>query len=828
MMNKSTLLIAILMLGIGLGAGYWLSGNDSSTTAVTKQEKNPLFYRNPMNPTITSPVPAKDSMGMDYIPVYADEDKQSSERKIVFYRNPMNPSVTSPVPAKDSMGMDYVPVYADNEQGGEASEVAGTVKIDPVVVQNIGVRTAIAKRESISRTIRAVGRVDFDEERMARLHPKVEGWIEEIRVDKTGQNVAKDDILLSIYSPKLVSTQQEYLLALNNLSALSKSQFDEIRQGAADLVKSSRERLKLLDVSEHQIQELEQTRKVKKSMHIHSPVAGTVIRIGSRQGQFVTPKTELYMMVDLSQVWVYADVYEYELPWVKIDDEVEMTLASVPGKTFKGSLAYIYPYAEAKTRTTKVRLVFDNRDLLLRPNMFAEVSIQSDTLENAIVVPAESVIRSGGRTQVFVIRGPGKFEPRIVKLGIESNGQVAVLEGVSAGEEVVTSAQFLVDSESKLREATAKMMDALQGSETVPEEIPKGMDNHKGMSHGNEEKIDHSQMQMDNSTQGSETVPEEIPKGMDNHKGMSHGNEEKIDHSQMQMDNSTQGSETVPEEIPKGMDNHKGMSHGNEEKIDHSQMQMDNSTQGSETVPEEIPKGMDNHKGMSHGNEEKIDHSQMQMDNSTQGSETVPEEIPKGMDNHKGMSHGNEEKIDHSQMQMDNSTQGSETVSEEIPKGMDNHKGMSHGNEEKIDHSQMQMDNSTQGSETVPEEIPKGMDNHKGMSRRRLTATRRRLIIPRECRSQMQMDNSTQGSETVPEEIPKGMDNHKGMSHGNEEKIDHSQMQMNNSTQGSETVPEEIPKGMDNHKGMSHGNEEKIDHSQMQIDNSTQGTHNHD
>jgi Cu(I)/Ag(I) efflux system membrane fusion protein len=417
-MNKSMILSGTLMLGIGLGIGYWLPGNDDPTAAVTLDEKAPLFYRNPMNPTITSPVPAQDSMGMEYIPVYADN---------------------------------------------EASEVVGTVKIVPVAVHNIGVRTAIARQESISRTIRAVGRVDFDEQRMARLHPKVEGWIETIRVDKTGETVAKDDILLSIYSPKLVSTQQEYLLALNNLSTLRKSEFDEIRQGAEDLVKSSRERLELLDVPEHQIQELESTREAKKSLHIHSPVAGTVIRIGSRQGQFVTPNTELYMMVDLSQVWVYADVYEYELPWVNIGDEVEMTLASVPGKKFNGSLAYIYPYAESKTRTTKVRLVFDNRELLLRPDMFAEVSIRSDTLENAVVVPAESVIRSGRRTQVFVVRGPGKFEPRIVELGIESDGLVAVLEGVSAGEEVVTSAQFLVDSESKLREATAKMM-----GETTP------------------------------------------------------------------------------------------------------------------------------------------------------------------------------------------------------------------------------------------------------------------------------------------------------------------------------------------------------------------------
>jgi membrane fusion protein, copper/silver efflux system len=491
-MNKSTLLIAILMLAVGVSTGYWLSDSGSSTTSVT-EERKPLFYRNPMNPDVTSPVPAVDTMGMDYLPVYAEEDKKASSRKVLFYRNAMNPSVTSPVPTKDSMGMDYVPVYAGD---GQADEVAGTVKIDPVVVQNIGVRTATAKQSAISRTIRAAARVDFDEERMARLHPKIEGWIEDIRVNKTGQHVNKDDVLLSIYSPKLVSTQQEYLLALNNLSMLEKSAFDEIRRGAVALVKSSRERLQLFDVPEHQIQELEKTRIIKKSLHIHSPVSGTVIRIGSRQGQYVTPKTELYMVVNLSQVWVYADVYEYELPWVKLGDEVEMTLESVPGKTFKGSLAYIYPYAESKTRTTKVRLVFDNDELLLRPDMFAQVSIQSDVQENVVVIPAEAVVRTGKRTQVFVVQGPGKFEPRVVTLGIESGGQVAVLDGVKAGDEVVTSAQFLVDSESKLREATAKMMDTLKDSENIQGAgkggIQEAMSGHDEMNQSD-----------DNSTQGA-------------------------------------------------------------------------------------------------------------------------------------------------------------------------------------------------------------------------------------------------------------------------------------------------------------------------------------
>ncbi len=418
-MNKFTVSIIFIMLAIGLGMGYVLFGNNSAAIPTVTSAPKPLFYRNPMNPDITSLVPAKDSMGMDYLPVYADS---------------------------------------------KPSNVAGAVTIDPVVVQNIGVRTAIAQQTSISRTIRAVGRVSFNEELMVRLHPKIEGWIETMHVNKTGQNVTKDDILLSIYSPKLVSTQQEYLLALNNLAALQQSPFDEIKQGAKNLVKSSRERLVLLDVPEHQIKELEKTRIIKKNLHIHSVMAGTVIRIGARQGQYVTPKTELYMTVDLTQVWVYAEVYEYELPWVKVGDEVEMTLASVPGKTFKGSLSYIYPYAESKTRTTKVRIIFDNHEQLLRPDMFAQVSIKPDAKTKAVVIPTEAIIRTGVQTQVFIMQKPGKFVPRIVELGIESNGKVEILKGVNAGEKVVVSSQFLLDSESKLREATMKMMEVLQPS----------------------------------------------------------------------------------------------------------------------------------------------------------------------------------------------------------------------------------------------------------------------------------------------------------------------------------------------------------------------------
>ncbi|MCK9607985.1 efflux transporter periplasmic adaptor subunit [Methylomonas lenta] len=459
-MNKQLLLTAAAMLTIGLIGGYWLADKPQSETITKTATKQPLYYRNPMNPSATSPVPAKDAMGMDYVAVYTNDDIDGStdktvERKILFYRNPMNPSVTSPVPAKDNMGMDYVPVYAD--ANAASGDPLGTVKIDAVTEQNMGVRTAIAKQTLLSHVVRAVGRIAYDEERIVRLHPKTEGWIETLRVDKTGQWVKQNEDLLSIYSPQLVASQQEYVLALNNLKVLEKSPIEDIRRGAEDLVKSSRERLKLLDVPTHQLHDLTETHHIKKSLHIHTPASGIVINIGAREGQYVTPETELYMIADLSKVWAYADIYEYELPWVKEGDPVEMRLAGVPGRTFKGKLAFIYPYAEAKTRTIKVRLTFDNTGLLLKPDMFAEITIHAGKQLDAVVIPAEAVIRSGAQTQVFVVRGAGKFEPRLVTTGLASGSDIAIVEGLNAGEEVVTSAQFLIDSESRLHEATAKM-----------------------------------------------------------------------------------------------------------------------------------------------------------------------------------------------------------------------------------------------------------------------------------------------------------------------------------------------------------------------------------
>ena len=461
-MNKSLITFTLFIFVLGLGVGYWMS-NSNQDDRIKVAEPEPIFYRSPMDPTVTSAVPAKDTMGMDYIPVYTEQQNRV-EREVLFYRNPMNPEITSPIPAKGSMGMDYVPVYVNRQL---TVEPAGTVRIDPVVVQNMGVRTSTVERKSFARTVRALGRIDVNEERILRLHPKVEGWVEEIFIDKSGEMVAEDDILLGIYSPKLVSSQEEYLLALAGQEALTEFTIVEVRRGAEQLVESSKIRLEFFDVPDHQVHELEETRKVKKSLHIHSPAAGTVINVGVRRGQYVTPKTELYQITDLSDVWVYAEVYDYELPWIKVGDEVEMALASLPGEVFGGVLSYIYPYAEAKTRTTKVRIVFDNTNFKLRPEMLADLKIHADFQHDVLVIPTEAVVRSSDETQVFVDLGEGKYEPRTVRLGVSSGNQVVVLSGLKQAEKVVTSAQFLIDSESKLNEAISKMLTEEQAAKST-------------------------------------------------------------------------------------------------------------------------------------------------------------------------------------------------------------------------------------------------------------------------------------------------------------------------------------------------------------------------
>jgi len=288
-------------------------------------------------------------------------------------------------------------------------------------------------------------------------------------------------MLLAFYSPQLVASQDEYLLALANWQQLKDSPFPDIRDGAKRLLDSSLDRLRFFDVPKHQITALRKTHKVLKNLHIQSPAAGIITKIGMREGAHVTPATDLYKIADLSSVWVLADLYEYEIGWVRKGDEVKLNIASLPGHNFTGHITYIYPYLDAKTRTNKVRIEFNNPDGLLKPDMFGDVTIAASRKKSGVFVPRESVLMTGKKAHVFVQTETGRFEPRTVKTGSRAGNLIEIIDGVQAGEQVVSSGQFLIDSESSIREAAAKMVAPKKvAAPQKPDSTKKGM-NMKGM-----------------------------------------------------------------------------------------------------------------------------------------------------------------------------------------------------------------------------------------------------------------------------------------------------------------------------------------------------------
>lgn len=378
----------------------------------------------------------------------------SGEREILYWQAPMDPSEIYDEPGKSKMGMDLVPVYADDMSSGSS------ISIDPVTVQNMGVRTAIVKQEPFSREIRTVGKVDYNEEKITIVSSKIAGWIEKLHVDYTGKPVCKGQALFELYSPDLVTTQQEYLLALKNKELLGNSGISSIREGAESLLNSTLRRLTYWDVPPDAIKRLEEEGIVRKTLTINSPANGIVVHKNAVEGVHIGAGTSLYKIADLSTIWVFASIYDTDLPWVEVGQAAEMELSYAPGKILKGLVAYIYPYLNEKSRDIRVRLEFPNPDMQLKPGMYANVRIKTDEIPDAIVVPSEAVIRTGERNLVFIADGSGKFTPRKVRLGSEGNEDyIHVLSGLSAGERVVTSAHFLLDSESRLQEAIQKMLD---------------------------------------------------------------------------------------------------------------------------------------------------------------------------------------------------------------------------------------------------------------------------------------------------------------------------------------------------------------------------------
>jgi Cu(I)/Ag(I) efflux system membrane fusion protein/cobalt-zinc-cadmium efflux system membrane fusion protein len=378
-------------------------------------------------------------------------------KKIKYWVAPMDPTYIRNEPGKSPMGMDLVPVY---EEEGEAKEPVSTIRIDPVTMQNMGVRLGRVKRKTLVKYIRTFGNITFDETKIFTVNTKFNGWIEKLYVNFVGENVKKGQPLFDIYSPELVTAQEEYLLALKQHNSLSDSSYVRIREAAQRLLEASLTRLRYWDLTDKQIEQIGTSGKVGKTLTIYSPAAGVVTEKDAFKGHYVKAGEHQYSIVDLSTVWVDVDVYEYELPWVREGMAAEMELTYIPGKRFKGKVLFIYPYLEVRTRTAKLRLSFSNPDYQLKPGMYANIYLKSVVSKKSLVIPQEAVIDSGVRQIVFVAVGEGKFQPREVNIGLEGNeNEYQVLKGLSEGEEIVLSAQFMLDSESRLREAVQKMLE---------------------------------------------------------------------------------------------------------------------------------------------------------------------------------------------------------------------------------------------------------------------------------------------------------------------------------------------------------------------------------
>jgi multidrug efflux pump subunit AcrA (membrane-fusion protein) len=380
----------------------------------------------------------------------------AGRRKILFYRNPMNPTLTSPTPAQDEMGMDYVPVYAEEATPvGAAVPGLAAVQVTAEGVRLAGVQTEPARHERLERTIRAVGTVLPDETRIRHFHTRVTGWVEKLYVNFTGQVVRRGQPILSIYSPQLVATQEEFLRARDAATRFAASQFPEVRTGGRDLLVSARRRLELLDVPETFIDEIERTGTPQRTVTLMAHDSGYVTFKGVFEGQQVDPSMmDLFTITDLSRVWIEGDFYEYEARELHLGAEAKLTLPYEGEVRRVGRIAFVSPTLNPDSRTLRVRFEVDNPKLELKPGMFATVELSVDVREG-LVIPDSAVIDTGERQVVFVSLGGGMFAPRQVTLGIRSNGKTEVLAGVVNGEQVAVRANFLLDSESQLRAAIA-------------------------------------------------------------------------------------------------------------------------------------------------------------------------------------------------------------------------------------------------------------------------------------------------------------------------------------------------------------------------------------
>jgi Cu(I)/Ag(I) efflux system membrane fusion protein len=351
----------------------------------------------------------------------------------------MNPTIFSDTPAKDDMGMDYIPVYAD---GGDSAAGPGFT-IAPEVVNNLGVRTALVERGDLTRRIETVGYIDYDERTLSHVHLRANGWVENLKVRTLGERVRRGDLLLEVYAPDLVNAQKEYLQAIGGIQESLKA--------------PARDRLLALGVPESQIQQVEKERRVPQLTAVYARQDGIVSALNIREGMYVTPEMELMTLADISTVWVKAEVFEQQAGWLAVGQKAEVRLPYAPGEAWEGTVEYIYPDVDPKTRAVRARLRFPNPGERLKFNMFADIVIHATPRAKVLSIPREALIRTGTEQRVIINHGEGRFEARPVKIGIEAGERVEIRSGLDEGERVVTSAQFLLDSESSIRASLQRL-----------------------------------------------------------------------------------------------------------------------------------------------------------------------------------------------------------------------------------------------------------------------------------------------------------------------------------------------------------------------------------
>jgi Cu(I)/Ag(I) efflux system membrane fusion protein len=447
--------VSLLAFGliVGAGGGYWYARHPTSTSIPSIAASNPasaverkvLYYRDPTGAPYWSATPKQDAEGRDYLPVYEDEEPafgpggelsrpafpNANHRKVLYYRNPMGLPDTSPVPKKDWMGMDYIPVYE-----GEDQDDGKTVKVSLDKIQRSGVRTEMVQERSIAVPVRAIGTVMHDEGRLTVIALRSDSYIEELFVSRTGEHVHEGQLLFRVYSPDI-----------------QKAQIDVLYGGGSSQDAATVQKLRNLGVPETHIRKVLETRTNLRTVDWLSPATGDVIEKRVIKGQRVRAGDELFRIADHTHLWIIADVAESDLPAIKIGTQATVTVRAYMAEPIAGEVTFIYPELKAETRTARVRIEVPNPDGRLKIDMYADVVFQAGEATPVIAVPASAVIDSGQRQIVLVAKGEGRFEPRPIKLGRRGDGYVEVLDGLNTGEEVVTSATFLIDAESNLKAA---------------------------------------------------------------------------------------------------------------------------------------------------------------------------------------------------------------------------------------------------------------------------------------------------------------------------------------------------------------------------------------